>query len=160
MKDTGEEKETGWTLTAPPASVLPAARPPLGSKFRAAGGSTASRRCTGALGEPARTKLMGNRSVWLLPSLEQGLEGGGRRGREGGVPRDGRQHRADQTLPDNSAVGNQKNNMKEKKVMLSQTTHTPTTTCVGRGGTSHTESEPGDPDWFYDLFMVLIKYNI
>lgn len=25
--------------------------------------------------EPARTKLMGNRSDWLLPSLEQGLEG-------------------------------------------------------------------------------------
>lgn len=78
--DTGEEKQTGRTLTAPPASVLPAARPPLGSKFRAAGGSTASRRCTGVLGEPACTKLMGNRSVWLLPSLEQGLDGGGRGG--------------------------------------------------------------------------------
>lgn len=78
--DTGEEKQRGRTLTAPPASVLPPARPPLGSKFRAAGGSTASRCCTGALGEPACTKLMGNRSVWLLPSLEQGLEGGGRGG--------------------------------------------------------------------------------
>lgn len=123
------EGQTGRTLTAPPASVLPAARPPRGSKFRAAGGSTASRRCTRVLGEPVCTKLMGNCSVWLLPSLEQGLEGGGQRGREGGVPRDGRQHRADQTLPDNSGVGNQKNNMKEKKVM-SQTTHTPTT-CGG-----------------------------
>lgn len=50
--------------------------------------------------------------------------------------------------------------MKEKKVMLSQTTHTPTTCRGGGGGTSHTESEPSDPDWFYDLLMFLIKYNI
>lgn len=34
------------------------------------------RSCTGGLEEPACTKLMGNCSVWLLPSLEQGLEGG------------------------------------------------------------------------------------
>lgn len=57
-----------------PGPVLPAARPPPGVKTRGAGGGTASRSCTGGLEEPACTKLMGNCSVWLLPSLEQGLE--------------------------------------------------------------------------------------
>lgn len=48
--------------------------------------------------------------------------------------------------------------MKEKKVMFSQTTHTPTTCGGVGGGTSHSESEQSDPDWFYHSFMFLIKY--
>lgn len=40
-----------------------------------AAGSTASSGCSTGTEEPACTKLMGNCSDWLLPSLEQGLEG-------------------------------------------------------------------------------------
>lgn len=74
-----------------------------------------SRSCTGGSEEPACTKLMGNCSVWLLPSLEQGLKGEG-----GGGPRDGRQHGVNQTLPINSDEDGGGN--KIKKVMFSQTT--------------------------------------
>lgn len=46
-----------------------------------AAGSTAVLGRNAGTGEPACTKLMGNCSDWLLPSLEQGLEEGKGEGR-------------------------------------------------------------------------------
>lgn len=81
----GEGKKGGTGSEVGPHHCPAPSSPP---KRQEAAGGTVRRSCTQRFwGEPACTKLMGNRSVWLLPSLEQELEG------EGGAPRDGRQHR-------------------------------------------------------------------
>lgn len=98
--NTGEGKEGENKMAdskVPPATALPVARTGKGESWGGPAGSTVSRSYTGGSEEPACTKLMGNCSVWLLPSLEQGLKGEG-----GGGPRDGRQHGVNQTLPINS----------------------------------------------------------
>lgn len=67
------EEEQRWRRRWPAAGCCTASGSP--------GGGHSSReqqevqRPPAAAHEPARTKLMGNRSDWLLPSPEQGLEG-------------------------------------------------------------------------------------
>lgn len=109
----GRKQEIKWQTLKCSQSLHCLQLLPAEVKFRRAAGSKVSTSCTGGLGEPACTKLMGNCSVRLLLSLEQGLEGGG------GGPWDGRQHGVNQMLPSNNS---EDGGIRQRKIMFSQTT--------------------------------------